>query len=53
VAFAGASERAVQLDGGALRRSTDEAAREKSDATGAGGVGAGRPDHDGADDVEE
>ena len=53
VPFAGARERAVQLDLRAFRRSADESAREQSEPAGAGGVRARRPDHDGADDVEE
>ena len=53
VAFAGARERAVQLDLRALGRSADEAAREEAEAAGARRVRARRPDHDRADDVEK
>ena len=53
VPLAGARERAVQLDLRALRRAADEAAREKPETTGSGGVRARRPYHDRADDVEK
>src|ERR1019366_2017374 len=45
VAFTGPGERSVQLESRFLRSAADEAAREKPEPAGAGGVAAARADH--------
>src|SRR5690606_15215472 len=51
VPFAGARERAVELDTRALGCATDKAARQQTEAARAGGVGGAGADHDGANDI--
>ena len=53
VSFAGARERAVQLDARAARRAAHEPAREQPEAARARRVRRRRADHHGADDVEQ
>src|SRR5688572_21273580 len=53
MALARPGEGAVKLDAGVLRCAANEAAREQSEAAGAGGVTRARADHDRPDDVEQ
>ena len=52
VALVGFGEGAVEQDLGPDWRLTEQRARHQADARRAGCVGAGRPDHDGTEDVE-
>src|SRR5437763_16579986 len=53
MAFAGAGEGAVQLEEAGLGSAADQAAREQPETAGSCCMGRRRPDHHGADDIEE